>query len=436
MISYLEDISTASVEDIGEEIFNLRTLQSQGMEVIDTLVLTNKLFYLFKNNLSIDNNVIYKILGYLSSELFINNDYVFIQSSLKEKCIGIIPYIKVEKNFTSLKYSIEKIYRSWFEEKAMAYRISHKLKDEDTFPALFIQPYLKDIKTITTRSCTTGELICRSNYSDNAQCNIKEFDNAYENYLNKIDYGIRKPSKIFFIKDNGIKICKIKEQVMTNTAYLICIGDYYKRGIIDKIEFIMRLEPKNICKKLGYKYHFDNSISQLKGLPTSPGISTGKIILRNYEFKKNIDNGLILLIDEATGEDIELIRASIGVIATRGGMTSHAACICRGMHIPSISTSSICFDNKKRSVYVNGVEINELTNVYIDGITGEAVFFKGDYYYEDNYVSIENKSVLDTVYEILRQTTDNYNLFKELSVDKQLHFSELKNHFKKIGYVS
>jgi len=113
-----------------------------------------------------------------------------------------------------------------------------------------------------------------------------------------------------------------------------------------------------------------------RGLPSSPGAATGQIVFTAEDAEKAVDNGdkVILVRTETSPEDISGMHVSEGILTTRGGMTSHAAVVARGMGIPCVSgAGSMRVDMKTRTLTAAALVLNEGDVITIDGTSGDII---------------------------------------------------------------
>ena len=111
-----------------------------------------------------------------------------------------------------------------------------------------------------------------------------------------------------------------------------------------------------------------------RGLPASPGAASGKIFFTADEAEKQAKGGedVILVRIETSPEDIHGMHAAKGILTTRGGMTSHAAVVARGMGRPCVAgAGSVRIDMKEKTLSAAGLELHEGDTLTIDGTTGE-----------------------------------------------------------------
>src|SRR5207253_9001106 len=112
------------------------------------------------------------------------------------------------------------------------------------------------------------------------------------------------------------------------------------------------------------------------GLPASPGAATGKVVFTAEEAEKLGGSGeaVILVREETSPEDIRGMDAARGIVTARGGMTSHAAVVARGMGRPCVSgAGEIRIDYAKKELKVSGHTVKEGDIITINGSTGEVM---------------------------------------------------------------
>jgi pyruvate,orthophosphate dikinase len=148
-------------------------------------------------------------------------------------------------------------------------------------------------------------------------------------------------------------------------------------GLISEDEAILRIDPAALDQLLHPT--LDPSAERkviAKGLPASPGAACGKAVFDadTAEAWKQAGEKVILVRVETSPEDIHGMHAAEGILTARGGMTSHAAVVARGMGRPCVSgAGSLAIDYKAKSLRVAGHEVPEGTIITIDGTTGEVM---------------------------------------------------------------
>jgi pyruvate,orthophosphate dikinase len=160
----------------------------------------------------------------------------------------------------------------------------------------------------------------------------------------------------------------------TKAAFKIAV-DLAEEGLITKEEAVLRVEPGQLDQLLhptiDPKAHKTVLTS---GLPASPGAASGEIVFDNIEAKaaKAAGRDCILVRVETSPEDIEGMHAAVGILTARGGMTSHAAVVARGMGRPCVcGAGALRIDEAAGTVRILGKTLRRGEIITIDGATGE-----------------------------------------------------------------
>ena len=153
--------------------------------------------------------------------------------------------------------------------------------------------------------------------------------------------------------------------------------DMVKEKLISKKEAVLRLDPNSLDALLHPMLDENSNINVIaKGLPASPGAASGKVVFTSDEAERLNDmmQNTILVRVETSPEDIHGMHAANGILTARGGMTSHAAVVARGMGRPCVSgTSEIDIDYEKKIFKTRDTEIKEGDVITIDGSTGRII---------------------------------------------------------------
>ena len=163
----------------------------------------------------------------------------------------------------------------------------------------------------------------------------------------------------------------------TAKAALKIAVDMVADGLITREEAIARIDPMALDQLLHPTLDPD-AVRELltKGLPASPGAASGAVVFDADTAEKRAAAGdaVILVRTETSPEDIHGMHAAKGILTARGGMTSHAAVVARGMGRPCVSgAGSLSIDAKAKVMRVSGREIGEGDRLTIDGTTGEVM---------------------------------------------------------------
>ena len=151
----------------------------------------------------------------------------------------------------------------------------------------------------------------------------------------------------------------------------------FKERLISKKEAVLRIDPNSLDTLLHPTLDEKSKIEVIaKGLPASPGAACGKVVFSSSEAERLNDmmQNTILVRVETSPEDIHGMHAAKGILTSRGGMTSHAAVVARGMGRPCVSGSSeIDIDYEKKLFKTKYREVKEGDVVTIDGSTGRII---------------------------------------------------------------
>ena len=153
--------------------------------------------------------------------------------------------------------------------------------------------------------------------------------------------------------------------------------DMVKENLISKKLAVMRIEPSSLDTLLHPTLDEKSNIKVIaKGLPASPGAASGKVVFTSEEAERlnGMMQNTILVRIETSPEDIHGMHAAKGILTARGGMTSHAAVVARGMGRPCVSGSSeIEIDYGNKLFKTKDIEVKEGELITIDGSTGRII---------------------------------------------------------------
>ena len=153
--------------------------------------------------------------------------------------------------------------------------------------------------------------------------------------------------------------------------------DMVKEKLISKKEAVLRIDPSSLDTLLHPTLDEKSSINVIaKGLPASPGAASGKVVFTSEEAERltGMMQDTILVRVETSPEDIQGMHAAKGILTARGGMTSHAAVVARGMGRPCVSGSSeIDINYENKTFKTASMEIKEGEIITIDGSTGRVI---------------------------------------------------------------
>ena len=179
----------------------------------------------------------------------------------------------------------------------------------------------------------------------------------------------------FTIQRNKLYMLQTRNGKRTAAASLRIAVDMAAEGLIDRNEAIMRVNPASLDQLLHPMLDPKASRTLLsKGLPASPGAACGVVVFSSDEAESRSQKGepVILVRVETSPEDIHGMHAARGILTTRGGMTSHAAVVARGMGRPCVAgAGGITVDYHQQILSAGGRTVRAGETITLDGATGE-----------------------------------------------------------------
>ena len=304
-----------------------------------------------------------------------------------------------------LKMAIDAVFNSWNTKRAVTYRRINKISD-DLGTAVNVQEMVfgnmgEDSGTGVgfTRNPSTGEKEDYGEYLLNAQgedvvagirtplplSNLKnDLPVVYEELIKIVTLLEKHYRDVqdyeFTIEKRKLYLLQTRTGKRTAQAALKIAVDMVEEGIINKEEAVLRIEPNQLNQLLHKR--IDPNVKKeviAKGLPASPGAAYGKVVFTADEAEELGKEGerVILVRAETTPDDIHGMVEAQGVLTSRGGMTSHAAVVARGMGKACVAGCSVLnIDIKKEIISVNDVIIKKDDFITIDGGTGEVFLGK------------------------------------------------------------
>ncbi|MGL5839506.1 MAG: pyruvate, phosphate dikinase [Sphingorhabdus sp.] len=181
----------------------------------------------------------------------------------------------------------------------------------------------------------------------------------------------------FTVERGKLWMLQTRSGKRTAKAALKIAVDMAAEGLITREEAVCRVDPMALDQLLHPTLDPQAPRDVLtKGLPASPGAASGQIVFDadTAERRNDMGESVILVRVETSPEDIHGMHAARGILTARGGMTSHAAVVARGMGRPCVSgAGSLAIDNAARVLRVSGRELKEGDIITIDGSTGEVM---------------------------------------------------------------
>ncbi|MBN2728531.1 MAG: pyruvate, phosphate dikinase [Bacteroidales bacterium] len=179
----------------------------------------------------------------------------------------------------------------------------------------------------------------------------------------------------FTIQDGKLWMLQTRNGKRTAAAMVKIAVDMMNQGYFDEKTALLRQDPNRLDELLHPvfdKTAIANATVLSKGLPASPGAATGRIVFSANDAAEWAEKGekVILVRRETSPEDLKGMAAAVGILTERGGMTSHAAVVARGMGKCCVSSAAGIVVSGK-SLTINGVEFKEGQYISLNGSTGE-----------------------------------------------------------------
>jgi pyruvate,orthophosphate dikinase len=203
----------------------------------------------------------------------------------------------------------------------------------------------------------------------------------------------------FTIQEGRFWMLQTRSGKRTGAAMVKIAMDMLKEGLIDEKEALKRVEPNKLDELLHPVFDQDKLAgvkSIAKGLPASPGAATGQIVFFADEAAEWKTQGkkVVLVRLETSPEDLSGMDAAEGILTARGGMTSHAAVVARGMGKCCVSgAGTVKVNYKQRTMTIDGKEFKEGDFISLNGTTGEV--YDGKIDTVDPEISGEFASLMD-----------------------------------------
>ena len=297
------------------------------------------------------------------------------------------------------------VFGSWFNDRAKHYRKMNQIS-EDLGTAVNVQAMVFGNMGITsatgvgfTRNPATGEKAFYGEFLENAQgedvvagirtphpiSKLEAWNSAVYNQLREITTMLEQHYRDiqdfeFTIQDGKLYMLQTRNGKRTGPAAVRIAVEMVGEGLISKEEAILRVDPQQLDQLLHPV--LDPAAKKILvklaiGLPASPGAAVGQVAFTaNDAVTASLKAPVILVRKETVPDDIHGMEVAKGILTARGGMTSHAAVVCRGMGIPCVAgAESITVSELKKEVSVTvagkTVTLKEGDWLSLDGSTGE-----------------------------------------------------------------
>ncbi len=310
--------------------------------------------------------------------------------------------------------AITAVFESWDNKRAKEYRRINTIPD-DLGTAVNVQAMVFGNKgencatgVAFTRNPATGENVFYGEYLFNAQGedvvagirtpgpisekqakesgsdkpsfekSMHEIYEQLENVRKKLESHLKDMQDLeFTIENNKLWILQTRTGKRTALAAVMIAVEMKEEGLISKEEAIMRITPENVEQLLHPMIDPVAVIEVIaKGLPASPGAASGEVVFTADDAILEVNSGkkVILVRHVTSPEDVGGMHVSEGILTSRGGMTSHAAVVARGMGTPCVvGCEDISINYDKKIFTVNDVVVGEGDFITLDGATGSVI---------------------------------------------------------------
>ncbi len=359
--------------------------------------------------LGIDHNRFEEVLTRHKKRLGVQHDYQLPPEALREV---IREYKEIVREATGgdfpqdprvqLKLAIRAVFDSWNNPRAIVYRKAHQIPD-DLGTAVNVQMMVfgnmgetSGTGVAFTRDPATGEKVIFGEFLANAQGEdvvagirtpeplarmrelLPEAYAEFERVCALLEQHYRDAQDIEFTVERGkLYMLQTRTAKRTASAAVKIAVDMAREGLITKEEAVLRVDPNQLEQLLHRRIDPKAKVQVLaRGLPASPGAASGSAVFDADEAERRGQAGekVILVRTETTPDDIHGILAAQGILTSRGGMTSHAAVVARGMGKPCVcGCEALRIDYENRCFTVGDVVVREGDVISIDGSTGEVI---------------------------------------------------------------
>jgi len=362
--------------------------------------------------LDIHKSKFVEIFDGVKERVGVKYDYELQPEALKEIIAAYKKLVKQEtgKDFPQapleqLTQSRDAVFRSWQNDRAKTYRRINRI-DDWLGTAVNVQAMVYGNLSDTsgtgvgfTRNPSTGENVFYGEYLMNAQgedvvsgvrtpLHISELERVmpkvYEQ-LRDITSRLEKHYRDlqdfeFTIQDGKLYMLQTRNGKRTGLAAVKVAIDMVGEGLITKEEAVFRVEPNQLFDFLVPRLDEKGSTVNVlaTGLPASPGAAVGQIVFSAEDAVKAREKGefgvIVLVRGETTPEDIAGMEVASGILTSRGGMTSHAAVVTRGMGKCCVAGAGDCVvDERAKELRVKGKVFRRGDWISLDGTTGRVI---------------------------------------------------------------
>lgn len=304
--------------------------------------------------------------------------------------------------YEQLKMAIKAVFDSWYGDRAVTYRKLHGIPDDLGTACNIVAMVYGNMGENSgtgvgfTRNPSTGEKRFFAEFLPNAQgedvvagirtpLKIEELKKRMpkiyaqlEKICEKLEKHYRDMLDIeFTIQEGKLYMLQTRVGKRTAAAAIKIAVDMVKEKLIDKKTALLRIEPEQLNQLLHPTIDSTANVKVIaKGLPASPGAAVGKVVFSAQDAEEWAEKGekVILVRNETSPEDIGGMAAAQGILTARGGMTSHAAVVGRGMgKCCVVGCGAININEEEKYFTVSDIKVKEGDYITLNGTTGEVI---------------------------------------------------------------
>ena len=339
-----------------------------------------------------------------------------------------------EDPYDQINKSIIAVLNSWDNERAISYRNINDIPDNIGLAVTIQRMVFGNLNdksasgVIFSRNPDTGEDKIKGEYLIESQgedvvsgfitpknisekANDEAFINIFPDIYSQINIISKDLERHFgFVQDieftiesNILWILQSRDAELNAQASFKVLSDFVNEKIINQTEALKLIKDAHIEKAFVPILDDSQKLKSLtKGLPASPGVVSGLVAfdIEGINRIKNRDEKSILILIETNTNDIKAMHASDGILTSRGGLTSHAAVVARGLNKPCITGAiEIEINPKDKNISINDKVISEFDTITLDGHSGEV--FEGIAKTKLQEPTSDLKEILDWCKEIV-----------------------------------
>jgi pyruvate,orthophosphate dikinase len=304
--------------------------------------------------------------------------------------------------YEQLKMAIKAVFDSWYGDRAVTYRRLHGIPDDLGTACNIVAMVFGNMGENSgtgvgfTRDPSTGEKRFFAEFLPNAQgedvvagirtpLKIEELKKRMpkiyyqlEKICQKLERHYRDMLDIeFTIQEGKLYMLQTRVGKRTAAAAIKIAVDMVNEKLIDKKTALLRIEPEQLNQLLHPTIDSKAEVQVIaKGLPASPGAAVGKVVFSAQDAEEWAEKGekVILVRNETSPEDIGGMAVAQGILTARGGMTSHAAVVGRGMgKCCVVGCAAININEEEKYFTVSNLTVKEGDIITLNGTTGEVI---------------------------------------------------------------